>query len=81
MTALNFQTSTFTSHSALWIVTFGIMLDDRRQGRGKGSCLIDIVVQTVDHLGLVAGIVDELSVVGTVNECLGQVRMSRAAPG
>ena len=32
----------------------------------------DIVVQTVDHLGIVAGIIDELGVAATINECLGQ---------
>ena len=48
------------------------MNDDTHHHRREGKCLIDIIVQTVDHLGIVAGIVDELGVVETINEYLGQ---------
>lgn len=49
------------------------MTDDEIQSRGEG-CIItsNVIVQNLDHLGIVTGIVDELGLVDTVNEYLGQ---------
>ena len=48
------------------------MPDDEVQSREEG-CIISssVVVQNLDHLGIVAGIVDELGVVEIVNESVG----------
>lgn len=49
------------------------MADDKIQSRAESSLIqSNLVVQNLDHLGIVAGIVDELGVVEIVNEHLGE---------
>ena len=57
------------------------MRDDPRQHHVEESPLIDIVVQTVDHLGIVVGIVDELGVVETSNGGLGPAPHKQISAG
>ena len=48
------------------------MTDDQVQSREEGYIISSsVVVQNLDHLGIVAGIVDELGVVEIVNESVG----------
>ena len=58
------------------------MTDDEVQSRTEG-CIINssVVVQNLDHLGIVAGIVDELGVVEIVNEYLGQDPHEKVSAG
>ncbi|MEM9119217.1 MAG: DUF4277 domain-containing protein [Cyanobacteria bacterium P01_F01_bin.56] len=57
------------------------MRDDPRQHHVEESPLIDIVVQTADHLGIVVGIVDELGVVETSNGGLGPAPHKQISAG
>jgi transposase len=41
----------------------------------------EITIQNLDHLGIVAGIVDELEIVETINEILGEDKREKISSG
>ena len=58
------------------------MTDDEFRSRAEGCIINDsVVVQNLDHLGIVAGIVDELGVVDIINEHLGQDAHEKVSSG
>ncbi len=58
------------------------MADDEFRSQLEG-CIISssVIVQNLDHLGIVAGVVDELGVVEIVNEYLGEDPHEKISPG
>ena len=41
----------------------------------------DIEIQNIDHLGIVAGIIDAIGLVETINELIGEEKGEKVSPG
>jgi transposase len=45
------------------------------------SSISEITIKNIDHLGIVAGLVDEIGIVETIDEKLGRDKQEKLSPG